>query len=89
MEIQYYIYLSLILFFIGVLGVIIRRNLLIIFMCIELMLNAVILLLISFSKMHADGGSKLQLVDASKAASDGQVFVFLLWLLQLLKWLLA
>ena len=45
-----------------------RRNAIIIFMCIELMLNAVNLLLVSFSKMWAEAGK----VDAGAA----QIFVF-------------
>ena len=60
--INYYIWLSTVLFSIGVLGVLYRRNAIIIFMCIELMLNAVNLLMVAFST---------QLNDAS-----GQVFVF-------------
>ena len=59
---NYYIWLSTILFVIGVLGVLYRRNAIIIFMCIELMLNAVNLLLVAFSAFHNDGA--------------GQVFVF-------------
>jgi NADH-quinone oxidoreductase subunit K len=47
----YYIVLSLILFFIGVFGIFIRRNLLVLFMCIELMLNSVNLAFITFSRM--------------------------------------
>jgi NADH-quinone oxidoreductase subunit K len=46
-----YIILSLVLFFIGVMGVFIRRNLLVMFMCIELMLNSVNLALITFSRI--------------------------------------
>ena len=46
-----YIILSLILFFIGVMGVCIRRNLLVLFMCIELMLNSVNLALVTFSRV--------------------------------------
>ena len=46
-----YIILSLVLFFIGVMGVFIRRNLLVLFMCIELMLNSVNLALITFSRI--------------------------------------
>jgi NADH:ubiquinone oxidoreductase subunit K len=52
MPIQYYIYLCLALFSIGIIGVLTRRNAIIVFMCIELMLNAVNLLLVAFSKMH-------------------------------------
>lgn len=60
--IQWYIYLTVILFSIGVLGVLFRRNAIIIFMSIELMLNAVNLLLVAFSSYLSD--------------SKGQVFVF-------------
>ncbi|MEI6816385.1 MAG: NADH-quinone oxidoreductase subunit NuoK [Bacteroidota bacterium] len=60
--IEHYIYLSSILFAIGVLGVLIRRNAIIIFMSIELMLNAVTLLLAAFSTYRSDAA--------------GQVFVF-------------
>ena len=60
--ITYYIMLSAILFIIGVVGVMARRNAIIIFMCIELMLNAVNLLLVAFSTLHND--------------ASGQVFVF-------------
>lgn len=72
MNIEYYIYLALALFSIGVVGVLTRRNAIIIFMCIELMLNAANLLLVAFSKMHhAMGVAK----DAT-AGIDGQLFVF-------------
>jgi NADH-quinone oxidoreductase subunit K len=50
------------LFCIGVLGVLFRRNAIIIFMCVELMLNAVNLLMVAFSRYFGDTG--------------GQVFVF-------------
>ena len=72
MPINYYIFLSIALFVIGIIGVLTRRNAIIIFMCIELMLNAVNLLLVAFSKMH-------HLANAAKeatAGSDGQLFVF-------------
>jgi len=60
--IQWYIYLSVALFSIGVLGVLFRRNAIIILMSIELMLNAVNLLMVAFSRYLGD--------------SSGQVFVF-------------
>mgnify|MGYP002140327903 CR=1 FL=1 len=59
MPITYYIILSFALFSIGVVGVLTRRNAIIIFMCIELMLNAVNLLLVSFSKIYADPNAQL------------------------------
>jgi NADH-quinone oxidoreductase subunit K len=74
MPITYYIILAIILFCIGVAGVLTRRNAIIIFMCIELMLNAVNLLLVAFSKMH--NGKALATNPASLAGIDGQLFVF-------------
>jgi len=71
MEIKYYIFLSVTLFCIGVAGALIRRNSIIVFMCIELMLNSVNLLLVGFSKMHLAGGA----LDASSAI-NAQIFVF-------------
>jgi NADH-quinone oxidoreductase subunit K len=49
--INYYIILSAILFTIGALGVLIRRNALIIFMSVELMLNAANLAMVAFSSV--------------------------------------
>lgn len=43
-----------VIFFIGLLGVLIRRNLLVILMCIELMLNAVNITFVTFSRMLGD-----------------------------------
>lgn len=73
MDIKAYIALAVTLFTIGIIGVLTRRNAIIIFMCVELMLNAVNLLLVAFSKMHAAS-------QAAKAlptfAGDAQIFVF-------------
>ena len=60
--IQNYIILSTLLFCIGVFGVLYRRNAIVVFMSIEIMLNAVNLLLVAFSTYHQDAA--------------GQVFVF-------------
>ena len=60
---DHYLVLAALLFSIGVWGVIIRRNAIVILMCIELMLNAANLTLIAFSRFHAQ--------------MDGQVFVFM------------
>lgn len=59
---NHYILLSSILFAIGVMGVLLRRNAIVIFMSVELMLNAVNLLLTAFSVYRGD--------------ATGQVFVF-------------
>lgn len=73
MPINYYIILALILFCIGIIGVLTRRNAIIIFMCIELMLNAVNLLFVAFSKMH---NYQMKEQGIAGAGADGQLFVF-------------
>jgi NADH-quinone oxidoreductase subunit K len=60
--IQHAIYLSLALFTLGVVGVFLRRNIITVFMCIELMLNAVNLAFVAFSR--------------AQGALDGQILVF-------------
>ncbi|HTS43315.1 MAG TPA: NADH-quinone oxidoreductase subunit NuoK [Puia sp.] len=72
MPINYYIFLAVALFCIGVAGVLTRRNAIVIFMCIELMLNAVNLLLVAFSKMHYLTSKVVN----PNAGIDGQLFVF-------------
>jgi NADH-quinone oxidoreductase subunit K len=57
-----YLLLSALLFGIGVVGVLIRRNAIVVFMCIELMLNAVNLSFIAFAKVNG--------------TLDGQVLAF-------------
>jgi NADH-quinone oxidoreductase subunit K len=74
MPIQYYIILAACLFCIGVAGVLTRRNAIIVFMCIELMLNAVNLMLVAFSKMHYAAAFATD--KASTAGTDAQLFVF-------------
>ena len=54
MDISNYLYLSVILFSIGALGVLVRRNAIVIFMCIELMLNASNLALVTFSRIKGN-----------------------------------
>ncbi len=74
MPIQYYITLAIVIFCIGVVGVLTRRNAIIIFMCIELMLNAVNLLLVAFSKMHH--GKAFAADPTTMVGVEGQLFVF-------------
>lgn len=59
---EYYLFFSTALFTIGVIGVLTRRNAIIIFMCVELMLNAVNILLTALASYRSD--------------PNGQVFVF-------------
>jgi NADH-quinone oxidoreductase subunit K len=72
MDIKYYIFLAIALFVIGMIGVLTRRNAIIIFMCIELMLNAVNLLMVAFSKMHHVANAATN----PTAGTEGQLFVF-------------
>lgn len=60
--IDQYIYLAILLFCIGAFGILYRRNAIVMFMSIEIMLNAANLLLVAFSSYHED--------------ANGQVFVF-------------
>jgi NADH-quinone oxidoreductase subunit K len=58
----HYIALAVILFVIGSVGVLVRRNAIVVFMCVELMLNAVNLAFVGFARMHGN--------------LDGQVIAF-------------
>jgi len=51
---SYYLFLSAVLFSIGAAGVLVRRNSIVVFMCVELMLNAVNLTLVTFSRVNGD-----------------------------------
>jgi NADH-quinone oxidoreductase subunit K len=53
-EVNHYLLLSILLFGIGATGVLVRRNALVILMCVELMLNAVNLLMVAFSHAHGN-----------------------------------
>ena len=66
--VSYYLALSAILFSMGAMGVLIRRNALVVFMSIELMLNAANMTFVAFARMYA----------ATNPASvfNGQIFVF-------------
>jgi NADH-quinone oxidoreductase subunit K len=54
MTLTYYIVLSAVLFSIGAVGVLVRRNAIVLFMCVELMLNATNLALVTFSRVHGN-----------------------------------
>ena len=54
MNLVNYIYLSTVLFSIGAATVMVRRNAIVVFMCIELMLNAVNLTLVTFARINGD-----------------------------------
>jgi NADH-quinone oxidoreductase subunit K len=71
---SYYLGLSAILFTIGVAGVLTRRNVIVVFMCIELMLNAVNLSLVAFSSTLGDvTGQALVFFVMAVAAAEAAV----------------
>jgi NADH-quinone oxidoreductase subunit K len=59
---DHYLFLAALLFTIGALGVLLRRNAILVFMCVELMLNSVNLTLVAFSRQ--------------KGTLDGQIMAF-------------
>jgi len=65
--------LSAVLFIIGVIGVLIRRNAIIIFLCVELMLNAVNLTFIALSRYYGMGGQVFVLFVMTVAAAEASV----------------
>lgn len=56
---NHYLVLSFLLFGIGMVGALVRRNIIIVIMCLELMLNSVNLLLVAFSAWHSDPGGQV------------------------------
>ena len=64
---------SAILFSIGVIGVLTRRNAIILFMCVELMLNAVNLSFVALSKLHGVGGQVFVVMVMTIAAAEAAV----------------
>jgi NADH-quinone oxidoreductase subunit K len=74
MELQPYLFLSAITFVIGVVGVLARRNAIIVFMSIELMLNSVNLSLVAFSSFLGDAtGQMLVFFAMTVAAAEAAV----------------
>ncbi len=74
MPLSYYLALSAILFTIGVAGVLTRRNAIVVFMCVELMLNSVNLTLVGFSSFLGDStGQILVLFVMAVAAAEAAI----------------
>jgi NADH-quinone oxidoreductase subunit K len=65
--------LSAILFSLGVAGVLIRRNAIVLFMCIELMLNAVNLAFVALAQVHGLGGQVIVFFVMTVAAAEAAV----------------
>lgn len=69
-----YLALGLFMFTVGVVGVIVRRNPIVIFMCIELMLNAVNLTFLTFARYGITSGGATD-IEAQRSAISGQMMV--------------
>ena len=67
------LFFSAVLFTIGVIGVLTRRNAIIVFMCVELMLNAVNLTFVAFSRYHGATGQVFVLFVIAVAAAEAAV----------------
>ena len=67
------LFFSAVLFTIGVIGVLTRRNAIMIFMCVELMLNAVNLTFIGFSQVHGASGQVFVFFVMTVAAAEAAV----------------
>ncbi|MBK8954798.1 MAG: NADH-quinone oxidoreductase subunit NuoK [Saprospiraceae bacterium] len=61
-SLEQYLLLSAILFFIGLLGVLVRKNIIIVFMCIEIMLNAVNLMMVATSAYRGDSAGQIMVL---------------------------
>ncbi len=71
---SHYLLLSASLFFIGMIGVLLRKNIIIVFMCIEIMLNAVNLLMVAASSYRGDAaGQVMVLFTMAVAAAEVSV----------------
>ena len=67
------LFFSAVLFIIGVVGVLTRRNAIIVFMCVELMLNAVNLTFVAFSQVYGVGGQVFVFFVMTVAAAEAAV----------------
>lgn len=67
------LFFSAVLFTIGVVGVLIRRNAIIVFMCIELMLNAVNLSFVAFAQVYGAAGQVFVFFVMTVAAAEAAV----------------
>jgi len=67
------LFFSAVIFVIGVIGVLTRRNAILIFMCVELMLNAVNLSFVAFSRLHGVAGQVFVIFVMTVAAAEAAV----------------
>jgi len=67
------LFFSAVLFVIGVVGVLTRRNAILIFMCVELMLNAVNLSFVAFSRLYGVAGQVFVIFVMTVAAAEAAV----------------
>ena len=73
MSTTYYLLLSALLFSIGAVGVLVRRNAIVVFMCVELMLNAVNLSFVAFARVYGAAGQVFVFFVMTVAAAEAAV----------------
>lgn len=77
-----YVFVSMMLFSIGVIGVIARRNIFVIYMSIELMLNGINLFLVTFARYHFNMDPQIiTIMVISIAAAEAAIFLSVIILL--------
>lgn len=86
LDVTYFLILGVFLFFIGIFGVLVRKNALIVFMSVELMLNAVNLIFVAFAKTNANiDGQIIALTVIAIAAAEVSFGLALIVLMYKLK----
>jgi len=76
MTVEYFIAMAVILFCVGIVGLVSRRNIFVTYMSIELMLNAVNLVLVLFARLREDaGGSVISLLMIGVIAAEAALFL--------------
>ena len=74
-----FLYLAVLLFAIGLVGIMLRRNLFVVYLSIELMLSSVNLILSTFSRMQGDiGGGIIALLMIAVIAAEAAIFLSLI-----------
>ena len=79
MRVEFFLVIAALLFTIGAVGVLVRRNVIVMLMCIELMLCAVNIVFAAFARFHGDGGGHIfVLMSFAVAAAEAAIGLALL-----------
>ncbi len=79
---QNHLFVGAVLFALGLIGFLVRRNVIVMFLCVELMLQGVALSLVSWSRYHGDwGGQMLVIFIITVAACEAALGLALVWIM--------